>query len=218
MHEERHLCRGKNPKSLPETSNVLEDVENIKPDEDDPYFYCSACRKHSPDKRTFNNHLNNVHSFNIGNEFHSPPPITEPLPDIHHPEFYCSLCKRNLSTLDNFHRHLRSNHKMKFTIPRKTHDVILHPELKPDEFDPDLKCIACEKTFSCSSGFRNHLRKIHKMTLSGGKRRGLRIRHPKIIPDKNDPDNCCHACERTYSSRLHYRDHLRGVHKMSLRQ
>ncbi|KAG2202234.1 hypothetical protein INT47_002153 [Mucor saturninus] len=179
--QDEHVCQGNKPRVLYHTVKV-EDLTNVKPDEDDPNFYCCLCQKNSPDKRTFNNHLKVVHNMTIYNNTYLPPPMTEPLPDIHHPDFYCSLCKRNLSSLDNFHRHLRTNHKMKFTIPRKTHDVIPHPELKPDEFDPNLECIACEKKFSCSTGFRSHLRKIHKMTLSAP-RKHRRIRHPYKMPD-----------------------------------
>ncbi|KAG2207179.1 hypothetical protein INT47_012232 [Mucor saturninus] len=174
--QDEHVCQGNKPRVLYHTVKA-EDLTNVKPDEDDPNFYCCLCQKNSPDKRTFNKHLKVVHNMAIYNNAILPPPMTEPLPDIHHPDFYCSLCKRNLSSLDSFHRHLRTNHKMKFTIPRKTHDVIPHPELKPDEFDPNLECIACEKKFSCSSGFRSHLRKIHKMTLSSPRNR-RRTRHP----------------------------------------
>lgn len=213
-YQESHDCKENRPENI-DRAIKIEDLTNVKPDEDDPNFFCCLCQKNSPDKRTFNAHLKMVHNMTIRNETYSPLPMTEPLPDIHHPEFYCSLCKRNLSGIDNFHRHLRTNHKMKFTIPRRRHDFIPHPELKPDEFDPDLKCIACEKKFSCMTGFRSHLRKIHKMTLSA-RPKHTRIRHPTKTPDRNDPNHHCSACERTYSTNAGYRSHLRKVHKVKL--
>lgn len=180
-----HKCKGKKIEAPPRNVIPEEMLMNMKPDEDNPDFYCCLCQKNSPDKRTFNSHLRIVHNMNVRSISYSPPPLTGPLPDINDPDFYCNLCKKNLSNADSYYFHLRGVHGMKFSILRKKHDIIPHPEIIPDEFDPNLKCAACEKKFSCNTGFRSHLRKIHKMTLSSpARRKHTPFPHPDLVPDE----------------------------------
>lgn len=99
---------------------------------------------------------------------------------------------------------------------RKTRGI-LHPELIPDEDDPNAYCRPCEKTYVNRNSFRHHIKTIHEMAVKPipfVKKAHHRIRNSGLIPDVNDTNFYCRACEKTYVSWNSYRDHLRKIHDM----
>ncbi|KAL0143420.1 hypothetical protein V8B55DRAFT_1594304 [Mucor lusitanicus] len=84
----------------------------------------------------------------------------------------------------------------------KDHKVLLKQHVKnldkePDLYDPDFYCKSCEKGYSNTFAYRQHLRAAHFMVLKRllPKRAAQKI---DIAPDPNDPNFHCRACNFTY--------------------
>jgi uncharacterized C2H2 Zn-finger protein len=194
------------------------------PDEDDPNFYCRVCVKSFSVKRSYRNHLQRIHKMVLK-------PLPKVLqktliamqpdlePDPHDPNFYCKVCQKNLSAKNTYLRHLKITHNMKKKLDEKLGRIkALHPELLPDEDDPNFFCRSCEKYLSNKCSYRSHLEVIHSMTLnySDAKYVGGKIVKTEVPLDENDPSFKCQVCNIQYKSRRSYRKHLRSIHLMTL--
>lgn len=84
------------------------------------------------------------------------------------------------------------------------------PEALPDEFDPNNYCRQCNRIYTTTENYRQHLKRAHKMVLV---RLSKRILDLNISPNPNDANNHCASCNRTYSSRRSYQLYLEGIHK-----
>lgn len=161
-------------------------------------------------------------------------------PDINDPEFYCCLCKRTYVTRFRYRRHLRSIHQMKFDMlrPRK------NPNVVPDWDDPNCYCKSCERTYDSRRKYSTHCKRVHKLKPTPIViRKGIlcnvchytyqskgsysvhclnmhNIKHEKLFanpeatPDMQDPNNYCSKCDKRFSNRRSFKNHLICVHKL----
>lgn len=141
---------------------------SIQPDIDDPNFFCKSCNKSFEDRGRYRIHVQHVHKIELQ------PLLTHPkyVPDMEltaadikndSTNTFCVICKLLFSHRDRYRHHMLK-HKERGNKPIKGKSKI-NPNIVPDVDDPDFHCKSCDYKFSCKSGYRSHLRKIHEMNL-----------------------------------------------------
>lgn len=94
-------------------------------------------------------------------------------------------------------------------IRRGTYD-----QYTPDVGDPYYFCRVCRIRSGSKSDYYEHLTAHHKMQLIPIEY--WRPDHPDIIPAEFDNSNSCADCRIVFSVNLHYRNHLKEVHRIHL--
>ncbi|OAD08007.1 C2H2-type zinc finger transcription factor [Mucor lusitanicus CBS 277.49] len=121
--------------------------------------------------------------------------------------YCCDICKLRLPNLKSVLEHRKSNH---LSRPCKN-TIVKNLDKEPDLYDPDFYCKSCEKGYSNTFAYRQHLRAAHFMVLKRllPKRAAQKI---DIAPDPNDPNFHCRACNFTYKHKKTYKAHCRYAH------
>lgn len=70
-------------------------------------------------------------------------------------------------------------------------------------------CRVCDLKTTDHITYFDHLDLVHKLTY-----KSKQIKHLKLEPILDDPNNFCQSCEKTYSSQSNYQLHLQYVHHM----
>jgi hypothetical protein len=194
------------------------------PDVNDPNNYCRACHYEYASKWSFRNHLTRIHGmkleplvkrYRVGYNLQA-----DEIPDVNDPNCYCRACHHEYTCIWSFRRHLQTIHKMKLEplVRRPCPKRIINPDIIPDVNDPNYDCRACNHEYADKRSYRRHLQTIHKMKLEPLAKRP----HPKrkiesdIVPDVNDPNYNCRACNYKFASKWSYRNHLMDIHGMKL--
>lgn len=181
--------------------------ESVIISEDDPNFFCVACKKKMKDRRNYRLHLQKVHKMILKPVKFMTRADPNIEPDVNDPNFFCKSCNHKFAGRVEFRHHLRFKH-----------EIQLLPLVKKPKFVPNIKvvdisdrkntyCVVCKKTYSTPSDYKRHLQKHEK---SGpGPLVGKSKVNPNITPDVNDSNNHCSLCDTFYINRSNYLRHLR---------
>ncbi|KAL0141245.1 C2H2-type zinc finger transcription factor [Mucor lusitanicus] len=168
---------------------------DILPNANDPDFYCHSCEKKMGNRAAFIQHLRRVHSI-----FKSARPQTGLKPDVDDPNNYCSACQKMYSSKDKYRVHLRIVHRM---ILPSLRGSVNHKQL-PDPYNRDCYC-----SYAQMKTYRRHCKEAHFMTLEHSS-----IVNPNAEINVNDPDLYFSPCERSFSKKLAFKQHLARVHSI----
>ncbi|KAI7907835.1 uncharacterized protein BX663DRAFT_492149 [Cokeromyces recurvatus] len=217
--------------SPPQNSNRPIRYPDIKPDPNDPNFYCRSCDHVYSSFRSFKHHLAKFHNIIV-----EPPPsrlsmqsINCPIrypelePDPKDPNFYCRSCDHTYSSFRSFRTHLAQFHKNIIVEPPSTNEKLKRPirysNLQPDPKDPNLYCRSCDHTYSSNRSFRDHLKNFHNIIIElppPPQNMNNPIRYPDLKPNPKDPNFYCCSCDHTYSSSYSFKKHLAKFHNIEL--
>ncbi|KAI8067260.1 hypothetical protein BDF21DRAFT_426176 [Thamnidium elegans] len=172
--------------------NIYSEQSNF----DHENFYCKMCDRRYQKKKTFITHLRNVHCTE------PPPSCPVPIPDVYDKNNYCVACDITLIKRKNYLHHLTSVHLDK--IPELFQGIDC---AKPSNTEILYKkyCTDCRKVFLLKRLCQIHMDKIHDI-------KPLRTLSTINDPDIDDPNNHCSLCNRTYTGKSIYRQHLAKVH------
>lgn len=106
---------------------------SIKPDLNDPNFYCKPCKTSYLNNGEFRKHLRRAHQFDLPSLKPEKNPNTQPDPDD--PNFDCKSCNSKYLDRVNFYVHLRNTHKMSLGPLRSKKRNL---DIEPDPNDPKL--------------------------------------------------------------------------------
>ncbi|KAK4509824.1 uncharacterized protein ATC70_007128 [Mucor velutinosus] len=215
---------------------------HLKPDVNDPNWYCNACERHFASRLQYTGHLRAIHKLIRITMLENVDQLEA------EPNHYCCGCNKYLPDGRALKRHIKTAHS-------KT--KIRHFSLKPDVHDPNYYCKACERRYGTRLLFKKHLRLTHKMVLAQPTQNQLPIpvmssptepvyycnacnlsikeymnylthirshhsklgiKHITAKPDIYEPNYYCKACEMAYSSKRKYRTHLRSIHNITVRK
>ena len=188
--------------SIYEPSQVM---NKLKPNVDDPNYYCCACNWKAPTRGKYNSHLRSVHNIipnntrGISNYNH------DFLPDPCDPNFYCRVCKITKRKKNEYRSHCRKVHHMKLEPL-----AFPYPDAVIDINSPDYYCAKCDMHYKGKQSFRYHLKSVHKLKLITN--RG--IAYPDAIIDMLNPNFYCAQCDKHYSKKWNFKLHLINVHNL----
>ncbi|KAL9548343.1 hypothetical protein MBANPS3_005720 [Mucor bainieri] len=209
---------------------------HVRPDINDPNYYCKSCEKPYFKKMKYRHHLQVVHKIFIQDIIVRIPAIS-----TNEPEYYCSGCNTVVHDYSTFVAHIRSQHPT---------SRIKNIHIKPDIHDPDDYCSACEKFSVTRKLYLKHLKLVHKIlvdsthtdpqhvnsmhsTVSDHDNTPLQSTNPTEVAalytstaatsaqqalgdtatvDLRKAKNYCHYCEKQYESQGDFRTHLRELH------
>lgn len=213
-------------KSVHDTS-VKATIKNsgILPVWNDVNNYCRSCGYSFPTKSEYHQHCLSVHRI--------------PLPDPDDPNFHCKICDKTHRDMIFYKNHCRDEHYMK-DLPEITNigcghcssifylekTYMQHAErfekrlqrealsgketIKPDFYDPNFHCSACDRNYKSKNSYRSHLRTVHALILHPKQPRSL----TKLKPNVSDPNFYCCACQRKYQTKYKYIHHLKSFHNI----
>lgn len=189
--------------SIYEPSQV---TNKLKPDVDDPNYYCRACNWKAATKGKYNSHLRSVHNITPANPKKTNNYNSGFLPDPFDPNFYCRVCKITKSKKNEYRSHCRKVHHMALE-PLS----FAYPDAVIDINSPDHYCAKCDMHYKGKQSFRHHLKSVHKLKLIAN--RG--IVYPDAIIDMLNPNFYCAQCDKHYSKKWNFKLHLINVHNLT---
>lgn len=130
--------------------------------------------------------------------------------------YQCHLCTALKTKLLDLLKHQSSVHKFKYRSR-----TFKHLELEPDPKDPNFYCRVCETTYPNIKMFKKHFRLVHYMITRTTRSppsitplQAIKAEKEYLFPDRDDPNNHCRTCNKSYVSRLRYLSHLAKFHDM----
>ncbi|EPB91955.1 hypothetical protein HMPREF1544_01249 [Mucor circinelloides 1006PhL] len=180
---------------------IIKDV-NTEPDIHNPNFYCRSCKVISKDRNRYRNHLRIVHFMVLKTILKSESPRSTIVPNPDDPSLHCRACDYTYAQKLFYKQHCRYKHGMtsvKFGIARS----------KPDGI-ADTYCKICDVRLASKQSYKSHLFAIHKVDWR------LNQQKSKNMPDVNDPNFYCCACERKSSDNNKFKVHLKLMHSIYL--
>ncbi|CAO3611536.1 unnamed protein product [Mucor fragilis] len=174
-----------------QSPTTQEAVQDVIEDEQ----YCCGCNEIIPASSPFRQHIQDNHSRKTGiRNFHLKPNIDDP-------DNYCKACKRHFKTRVGYFLHLRRIHN--FDV-KKMIDCV-----NQRQFESSTKthyfCCGSNQYMRDQASLSEHMSTAHYKS---------KIKHFHLMPDFEDPNNYCKACERYFASRPKYTAHLRLIHKL----
>ncbi len=181
--------------------------KNVKPDPDDPNFYCQSCEAKFLHRKGYRDHLFSVHKMKVGKKVLAS--LRNIKPDLNNPNFYCKSGDRKYINNGRYRMHLRAVHKLDLTPLRITKP---DKNITPVVNDLNFYCKSCDVKFQSKEIYQKHLRFSRHKTLAKPR---SRVNHG-IMSDVNDPNFYCKSCSTKYLSRRKYRQHLKNIHRIDL--
>ncbi|KAI9344154.1 hypothetical protein BD770DRAFT_475911 [Pilaira anomala] len=128
---------------------------------------------------------------------------------------YCLICSKDLDSRLHYTFHMKILHHI--IIPEAQSETETSIEIN----DPNYHCSQCKISFTTRSNYHKHLdhsykmhylqvHQIHVISITQQK-----IPYPEIIPNIEDPDFHCAACNETLSNQLVYSMHLYDLHDIN---
>ncbi|KAI9342438.1 hypothetical protein BD770DRAFT_398694 [Pilaira anomala] len=200
---------------------------NIKKKRYDSNKYCKPCKKPFNSKASYLKHQREMHLTQYSESYYCDI-CTKSFKIKHYHtselnELNCFICQKEFEELKCLKNHLRYIHNTSWMFSPVSNDKMASPNPVPNSVsnpvpdinDPNLHCSVCDHTFDERPRYHRHLRDIHgifKPTTSAGFTQlpPLQI----IIPDINDPNYYCSACDMAYPSKEIFRAHLIKIHAM----
>lgn len=136
--------------------------------------------------------------------------MTKLEPDKDDPNSYCRACELTYATRGKYVNHLFGVHKIRIKKP------VVYSQLTPDEHDLNNFCNVCEKTYAQNSTFRIHIREVHDLKTTPLAHNRVGIINLNLLPDQSDPNFYCRSCEKSFSAKCSFYNHIRVVHEMKI--
>lgn len=182
----------------------------VKPDVNDPNFYCSACDITLRSKTAFKKHLLMVHFLGrLGLEKLS---LQQQPQDVNNQLFHCRICKRTYPSKTLYRHHLGINRKTRPTRLSSTCSSYTS-KLLPDPLDPNYYCCICDKTIISLGYFRQHCKITHRMKLDPIVKK---VANSEAVIDINSPDFYCAKCDKYFAAKTSFTNHLKVLHSVEL--
>ncbi|GAA5801937.1 hypothetical protein HPULCUR_007395 [Helicostylum pulchrum] len=219
----KYLQKTKTSRAVTASAIVGSSGGSVVPDMHETENRCNICDRQYHSKRNFRVHLMDEHGLRV--------------PEAEQPETEDNLPKRKIRTSNPDGRKTYTCDTCQDTFKSgrdcRYHKVRAHDakpqklflpawiNLKevPDFNGPTNTCTACKRKYSSFKSLRTHLVNIHNMKLPKTASKPRLLIHQKsggAEPDVNDTRNWCAACDKVYSSKYSYRNHLRFRHRMDL--
>lgn len=185
----------------------------ITPDPYNSSNHCDSCNWTFGSLSVYRSHLDGVHKMIIPRlqRIKCNPDIS---PDINDPNNYCKSCQVTYRNRTRFRKHLRRVHKMELTPLRK--QTIFDPAISTSDLrkgSNKTSCTICKLKYGSKIYLQQHMDKHH----SNGKDTPIHnkltiLANSNIQPDPNNPNAYCQSCERRYSNRSTYIQHIKAIH------
>lgn len=185
---------------------------NVKPDIDDPHYYCKSCQLKYKNRNSYRAHLLRMHKMEMPLLIRMP--VYDPIisaDSAKDPNRTCTICKIKYSTKCVYQRHMKKFHQDGRNTPIKKISCIANPHIQPEPNDPNFYCASCKKDYSTKVRYHDHIR-LHHIDVK------LSNREFPVIPimmemDAGDHTNKrCTICNHEYTTRRSYRKHINLAH------
>ncbi|GAA5817212.1 hypothetical protein MFLAVUS_010755 [Mucor flavus] len=186
---------------------------------------CNVCDRQYHSKRNFRIHLMNEHGLNV-------PEAEQPETEDNLPKhkirrtdppgrktYTCDTCQDTFRSDRDYRYHKVRTHGAEPREQKIFWPIWINLKDTPDLNGPTNTCTACKREYSSQRSLRTHLVNIHHMKLPDSPSKlqlTIHQRSGDVEPDVDDARNWCASCDRVYSSKYNYRNHLRIRHRMDL--
>lgn len=181
---------------------------DLKPDVDDPNYYCKACDRTSSTKDSFLKHLAYMHA-NIMPELYEGVACNGVQPKDG--RNYCAECSKAFHAKWLLRLHLEKTHGIAAGTDFISKVESPNFDVTPDPKDPNNYCATCNKTYSIRSSYLKHLFYIH----------GISVKRSIYTPGDGSSEKelvvdyktrYCNVCDKSYSTDTSYNHHLSLIH------
>lgn len=180
---------------IPEAQSETETSIEIN----DPNYYCNQCKISFTTRSNYHKHLDHVHKMNIFFTRRQKPLHPELVPDIYNPFLFCAPCEKGFDSIHNFRLHLIIVHRM------------MNRSLQFSGHAFECKTCAC--LHDSKQSYKMHYLQVHQIHVISIAQQ--KIPYPEIIPNIEDPDFHCAACNETLSNQIGYNMHLYDLHDIN---
>lgn len=168
--------------------------------------HCDSCNRNYATKYTYGTHIARVHKMK------SPKYNSTLLPYVNAPKVYCASCQFKYRDRSNCRSHLNVVHKVNLTPHLKK--MIYDSTVFTDDYKniKNRSCTICKFTYSSKNGYQWHMKNAH----NAGKDAPIDIientTNADNQPGSNDFIFYCKPCEKQFSGRCYYCQHIRSIH------